>query len=449
MVDGKQITMLRMNLISNEKIQYFNESFVSQFRSKKASRRTRVPNAKDKADRNGNIERRGNMMEPNTKSDITEKPQKPVDMFVTQSNGKYPAKYKTETEKSDKDKTDLLDSRHGDTLFKEQLNTTLDGSTLTGTGKPMAYEPSEREKDLLDHLELSAIVIENDPNDPNRYFRKSDPGDWYRVIMKGKKPRDSKESRDKIEGKSKKKSKSSGSENEACESKHRRKKHRKRKHRQHSELGLSDSKRKAESRHSSSDSFDKTLSDNDNEIRTSKAASQTRYISSEPSHQQMSASTNSNKHHRPRQVVNKPANAQETKPEHVKTRVIVSKPSGVNMPTQITNNSSDDVVMKTRSKQSGQLGEDKHLNKDSSTSSASNGSELSTVSDRNTPLRSSQTRNSLFGSKKIVQNNKEVEADNKPVVKRPDIVPPLNLTETGDRVGRLDDGFEEFVLSEC
>lgn len=402
----------------------------------------------NKADRNSNIEKRGNMLDPNTKRDISEKPQKPVDMFVTQSNGNYPAKYKKETEKSDK--TDLLDSKHGDTLFKEQLNTTLDGNTSTSTGKPMTYEPSEREKDLLDHLELSAIVIESDPNDPNRYFKKSDPGDWYRVIMKGKKPRDSKESHDKTKRKRRKKSKSSGSENEAGESSRRRKKHRERKHRQHSELGLSDSeKRKAKNRHSSSDSYDKTLSDNGNEIRTSKAASQTRSVLSEPSHQQMSTSNNSNKHHQPRQVVSKPAYEQETKSEHVKTRVIVSKPSGVNMPMQITNNSSGDDVMKTKSIQRDQLEEDKHLKKESITSTTSSGSESRTVLDTNTPLRSSQTRNSLFGSKKIVQNNKEIEADNKSVVKRPDIVPPLNLTETGDRVGRLDDGFEEFVLNEC
>lgn len=40
------------------------------------------------------------------------------------------------------------------------------------------------------NIELASIVIESDPDDSNRYFRKSDMGDWYRIVMKKKRPKD-------------------------------------------------------------------------------------------------------------------------------------------------------------------------------------------------------------------------------------------------------------------
>ena len=66
------------------------------------------------------------------------------------------------------------------------LKDTMNGGTL---GKTREYEPTQRERELLENLELSSIVLESDPDDPNRYFKKSDPGDWYRVIMKKKQPK--------------------------------------------------------------------------------------------------------------------------------------------------------------------------------------------------------------------------------------------------------------------
>ncbi|WAR08210.1 hypothetical protein MAR_018168, partial [Mya arenaria] len=111
--------------------------------------------------------------------------------------------------------TYIMCKRRNDSL----LNTTQNG-------KPKAYEPNDRERDLMASLELSTINFESDPSDTNRYFKKEDPGDWYRVVMKGKKPKSSKSARkyksnDKDHGKGKHRHRSRTKESSGHRSKRR------------------------------------------------------------------------------------------------------------------------------------------------------------------------------------------------------------------------------------
>ena len=69
-------------------------------------------------------------------------------------------------------------------------------------------------------IELGNIVIESDPDDSNRYFKKADLGDWYRLVMKGKRPKDTETLLDKNETGDK------GSKHGKDKHKHEREKHR-------------------------------------------------------------------------------------------------------------------------------------------------------------------------------------------------------------------------------
>ena len=57
-----------------------------------------------------------------------------------------------------------------------------------GTQMKIWYEELKIEDDT--NIELANIVIESDPDDANRYFKKADLGDWYRVVMKRRRPKD-------------------------------------------------------------------------------------------------------------------------------------------------------------------------------------------------------------------------------------------------------------------
>jgi hypothetical protein len=417
-----------------------NKYFSLNFRSRDAKRKTMIPNDRNKANKNGNTAKNNN-------KPVLEKPQNPTDMFTTQSVGKYPAKYKTENEMNGTMKSNFMDETKEDKLLREQFNSTLNASIVSDTSKPKNYEPSEREKDLLNHLELSSIVIESDPNDSNRYFKKDDPGDWYRVIMKGKKPRDPNTKEKKEKQSRKKKSKSSESEDNSGERRHRRKKHRDNKQRSQSDVGLETSiKRRSRNRHSSSDSFDNTLNLDDTKLKatSSSQSRQPRIVESKPANKSSSVHNDRPVTKQPQQVFSAPV--AEHKHEPVKARVIVSKPSSDIVPKE---NTAKGSVMQINSK-TGNQQSDNQTQRKVSISSSSSESFSHTNPQRNTPLRSSQTRNNLFGSSgKKLNSTKENEGNTNAEVKRPDIVPPLNLTQTGNKASRLDDDFEELLLSEC
>ena len=77
----------------------------------------------------------------------------------------------------------------------DQLKSENDMSIPNGQTIKFNYE----KLNIVDNADiaLANIVIESDPDDSNRYFRKTDMGDWYRLIMKKKRPKDTEKLLDK------------------------------------------------------------------------------------------------------------------------------------------------------------------------------------------------------------------------------------------------------------
>lgn len=426
-----------------------------------------VPNTKNKADKNANVKGRG-YLEQNRTTSLTDKHEH---HYLT----------KSEIDKRDANYSNtILRKEHNNTLNEVEVDNRLNGIALANTTQPKPYEPNEWEKGILDHLELSTIVIENDPCDPNRYFKKTDPVDWYRVIMKGKKPCDSNSlinTTDETRRHSRKtKCRNSSIENET-ETKKRRKK--RRQNRSQSDLGFGGSSMKSEifkqakktkDRHLSSDSYDKAASECEHTINASRNTSQPRLVTRKPTTTQNTKRSSALSTSQPLQASNKPMKVQEpmcneyqktdepkymasnsehvpeSYPEHVPTRKITSKSSTANIPSTEPRNKPKGINRQI----SCQSENESYFNREISTSSSSNSSFSDKILERNTPLRYSQPRSNLFNTSSKL-NSQHMSTDKagegKLAVKRPAIVPPLNLTGTSDNVGRNDDGIEEFLLN--
>lgn len=340
---------------------------------------------------------------------VKAKPENPVENFVvsntTNNNAeekynKNRAKYEAVNETiKDDNKLSRNGNDVGDTVNKNSLP----------ESKPQPYEPSDRERDLLQSLELSTIVIEQDPDDTNRYFKKKDPGDWYRVIIKGKTPRDPNSTLNTTKksgrkrGKRKSRGDSHSNTSSSDDTKYRKKSRRSRRHSDLDQTDQSDHKknRKTKSeenrRHSSIGQLQNSANIHDT------VQSMTRSINQTPT---------------------KDNHTQEAVHEPVQARVIVSKPvNNVSVPVAIKENNSHAVLM----------------NSSEQTEKVNNGDTRNQSVEQNTMFASGRSRNSVFGSSFKLKNEE--------ATKRPDIVPPLDLKQSAEKSKKNDDfDIEEFDL---
>ncbi|XP_052810121.1 mucin-4-like [Mya arenaria] len=413
-------------------------------RSRKHARQTMVPNEEKKSDQNGNVQNTG--FAP-SKENCDAKSGHLAGHFSAQSNGHSYADYDVERQ----DNVKAHYAKHTDDSLNERRNDSL--LNTTQNGKPKAYEPNDRERDLMASLELSTINFESDPSDTNRYFKKEDPGDWYRVVMKGKKPKSSKSARkyksnDKDHGKGKHRHRSRTKESSG----HRSKRRSKSRSDSDGDYLASDSSnaKKSKSSTATSDSLkdsysskfggtqsneDRTESQAENRKDSKSMSSNPRLIQSQPvpvihskpvSEPKFVQSQSANKtrtlpQQRPTTLESKPK-----EPEPPKARVILSSSGPTNVPTAVPGGNSiremtedvNNIPTITATKQP----------RTDITSSVSSSSKPSPV-----PQRSNLFNNNGSSAPAISAS-------------RPDIVPPLNLTGTGDQLVIDDDGFEGFVL---
>ena len=156
------------------------------------------------------------------------------------------------------------------------------------------------------NVDLANIVIENDPDDSNRYFKKTDMADWYRLIMKKKPPKDTEKLLDKTKGETELNHKQS--EGRADDDRHKHRSHGKgtsghRQHRSHT----SDKRRR---------SSDRELSSTLPNTKDSKTTSKEKLSASLP------MQSSSTKDHTVRTANPSPVK----QPETPQPRVIMSKP---------------------------------------------------------------------------------------------------------------------------
>lgn len=397
-----------------------------------------------------------------------QKSDNPADYFVTKQNTtqavienevQQKPLSDTSVSKANEDVTENLDL----TKTKEKFDPPV---MSNGTqGKPKVYEPTERERDLLESLELSSIVIESDPNDSNRYFRKSDPGDWYRVIMKGKKPKgETSKPKKSKKGSRKNSSQTNSSETKSDKDNH----HRKRK----SEVKDTKSSDRKSKSHDANDLEESTIGLKSAELsKAYQALLQSGDLENTPStgskslpmhHTENYHTNGARKQSEPRVVVSKPLSktavldskhsgpepkvivskpvksteveSKPKEPDPPKTRVIMSQPSSVKTPASLESSNTVQEMAQ-------------QINNPTSTvinSTPVRSREITTTQVQSSPAR---PRSNLFGPRGEGWKRSGGKPSPEPV-KRPDIVPPLNLTGTGDQVEIDEDGFEGFVLKQ-
>ena len=438
------------------------------FRSRKAARRTRVPNKQSKAE---NGQARGAASPSGKDADNNNAPGK-RDIFATSTETKERADTKHHVEREAKqtperrnengtenfDRLDRLDDQNESSY--QTMNSTLNG-------KPKTYEPNEREKDLLASLEMSTITIETDPEDPNRYFKKMDTGDWYRVIMKGKKPR-----------KDKKADKYKESDVDEGNNRHSHKSRKSRDKRSKSDFGdtLNDTSKSRKSRSGKSRSLNRSLDRTDD--KHSRSASKgnssakknrsrrrrskddylsdesdfndtanSRLIKSQPLHQAKTVQSKPASDSRliqsqpiqpvkpPTVIQSRPTSGIQTNPTSVtqskptqvvqakpkepdppKARIIMSNPSPVLQPARSHSDSVKDLANDINNVAG---------NKVTNYRQTANGSAASMPA-KTQPSPTPQ-RSSLFGGKSGGEQTTHATS-------RPEIVPPLNLKGAGDQV---------------
>lgn len=337
---------------------------------------------------------------------------------------------------------------------------TLDTSILMANtnGKPKVYEPTERERDLLENLELSSIVIEHDPDDPNRYFKKSDPGDWYRVIMKGKTAKgEKKKSKSK---KSKESSRRHSSQTDTSDITGDAEKRRRRKsahdlydkngtsrHKQKHRKSKSRDKNNPERSRSKSVDFSKAyeaifetgkLNDASFSMTGASATLPINYRGSSlrDSGRFKQAET---KAVEPKLIASKPivVDSKPSEPDPPKPRVIMSQPSKVNTQAIQEAHTVQEIAQQVNNPPPNVINSTPVRTREPVT--------VNTTQLQSSPAR---PRSNLFGSRGgSLKESLEQKASTETPVKRPDIVPPLNLTGTGDHVEIDEDGFEGFVLN--
>ena len=157
------------------------------FRARKASRRTRVPEEKKTSDTSAT--------NYGTSSPFITAPyhssQEPTagghDNVAFQGDNtkkEQTSKFQNVTfNEAEKTKHNQSDKAHASQLLKAENGK----NPQNGIQSKARYEEVNFKDD---NIELTNIVIESDPDDVNRYFKKADLGDWYRVVMKRRPPKD-------------------------------------------------------------------------------------------------------------------------------------------------------------------------------------------------------------------------------------------------------------------
>lgn len=387
--------------------------------------------------------------EQNSSSTVGKKSDNPADYFVahqasTSIEKETYKEIKKDTETEKEHPNGRVKENHELSMAMKSLDSSLMGNG--SGGKPKVYEPTEREKDILESLELSSIVIESDPNDPNRYFKKADPGDWYRIIMKGKKPKDQKSKSGQSKGSHRKSSQTDSSEGDADKTKRHRKKResngnemntksrRSSKHRKRNSGYYSDPEQMVTLTQTSklSKAYEALLQsgDFDNSPRANTFGSQTL-----PANYKMdNVTVDQTKQPESNVIVSKPL-VIESKPKVVeppRTRVIMSQ--STSSAKQSTSNTMQDIAQQNNTPSVAII----------------NSTPVQTKQTVTTQVQSSpaRPRSNLFGSRSGSLKASEQQSDKDAnAVKRPEIVPPLNLTGTGDQVEIDEDGLEGFVLN--
>jgi len=309
----------------------------------------------------------------------------------------------------------------------ETLNTSmLMGST---NGKPKVYEPTAREKDLLENLELSSIMIQSDPDDSNRYFKRTDPGDWYRVIMKGKESKDGKTKAKKAKKGSRKHSSQTDTSDTTEESgKRRRRKSKGDSHDEHNEPTHKRKHRKSKS--ASSSDTERTKSKSVDLSKAYEALLQSGNLN-ETSLSMTTGSKTLPAHH------NESALRDSGRFKAADSNVSVSKPVVVNSKPPESGQPKSRVIMSqpTAVKPSGPV---KHVNTVQQIAQQVKNPTPSVISstpakeaDNTTLVQSSpaRPRSNLFSGRSGSFNASTDKASKETPVKRPDSVPPLNLTD--------------------
>ena len=114
------------------------------------------------------------------------------------------SKEKSETQKSvtiqDSSPTEKKNG-HMHSTGSNKLNSAADKSVANGQASKSNHWYEKLHIEDNANVDLANIVIENDPDDSNRYFKKTDMSDWYRLIMKKKPQKDTEKLLDKTNGK--------------------------------------------------------------------------------------------------------------------------------------------------------------------------------------------------------------------------------------------------------
>ena len=90
---------------------------------------------------------------------------------------------------------------HAHSTGSDKLNSAANNSVANGQVSKSNHWYEKLHIEDNANVDLANIVIENDPDDSNRYFKKTDMSDWYRLIMKKKPPKDTEKLLDKTNGK--------------------------------------------------------------------------------------------------------------------------------------------------------------------------------------------------------------------------------------------------------
>lgn len=388
----------------------------------------------------------------------TRKSENPADYFVAQHNDVYQPKATVEDETKEIEKTVIENGKgkaNGNVTQNDELTKameSLDTSMMmtTTNGKPKVYEPTERERDLLENLELSSIVIESDPNDPNRYFQKADPGDWYRVIMKQKAPKGDKSKRKK--SKSKESSQRHSSQTDTTNSSGTKEKRHRRKSKQDSSDDNGASVHKHKNRKSKSgdrNDPERTISRSVDLSKAYEAMLETGKLNDTSFSAAAANSMPQNPHEsplrdsgmmrqmEPKVIVSKPVvvNSKPKEPDPPKTRIIMSQSSHVKTPTMQQSHTVQEPAQSVINSAPTVINSQPVRTREP----------VNTTEVQASPAR---PRSNLFGPRGgSLRESSAEKTSTETQVKRPDIVPPLNLTGSGDQVEIDDDGFEGFVLN--
>lgn len=111
-------------------------------------------------------------------------------------DGNADKRYKNGDVKKDISTSDKKQADQSHLARYDRLKDEESSNAQNGLHNTVKFEKMKTEDD---DIELGNIVIESDPDDSNRYFKKADLGDWYRLVMKGKRPKDTETLLDKNE----------------------------------------------------------------------------------------------------------------------------------------------------------------------------------------------------------------------------------------------------------